>query len=276
METVNKIISDLNEYGIAKSHVTELFNEQYLEYFNNASKFMCEEVFNTPIINDYIKSVTNGEEAPKRWYEQAKTFEFSNYACLKRGLTFDDGDIAKLYTAPTLLKIADGYYGEWCKIRNIMAMLNLPNTKSQPHTGVNRYGSQNWHMDTEDVGHNPKEDKSRKILKVWIYVTDVDKDSGALEYKNLKDEEVMACGKKGTIYFVNTAQYHRGGFLQKGQHRMIIQGCYLNPGAWQLNQSTHLKKLNYVSNGRAMWDLRQDHDYYQSLDERGKFLFSDN
>ena len=271
MKAINKIISDLNEYGIAKSHITELFNEQYIEYFNNASKFMYEKMFDTPTVQDYINAVNNNQPAPKRWYEQSKKYEFPHYACLKRGITFDDGDIAKLYTAPALLKIADGYYGEWCKIRNILAWINLPNALNE-----GRNGSQKWHMDTEDVDYRTvKEDKSRKLLKVWFYITDIDEQTGAMEYKNLKDKEVTACGEKGTIYFVNTAQYHRGGFVQK-DHRMIVQGCYLNPGAWQLNQSTHLKKLNYVSNGRAMWDLRQDHDYYQSLDERGKFLFSDN
>jgi len=272
-EITNKIVHDLNEYGIAQCHITDLFDTQYTEYFNNAENFMYKKMYDTPLIQNYIEAVNNNKPAPKRWYEQSKKYEFPHYACLRRGITFDDGDIAKLYTCPKLLEIADSYYGEWCKIRNILAWINLPNSLDY---GMERNGSQKWHMDTEDVGYSVKEDPKRKILKVWFYMTDIDEQTGAMEYKNLKGEKSTAIGKKGTIFFVNTAQYHRGGFVHKGNYRMILQGCYLKPSAWQINQDTHIKKLNYVSNGRAMWDLKHEHTYYKNLNKRGQFLFSDN
>ena len=91
-EIINKIVSNLNEYGIAKCHITDLFDTQYMEYFNNAEKFMYEKMYNTSLIQNYIEAVNNNKPAPKRWYEQSKKYEFPHYACLRRGITFDDGD----------------------------------------------------------------------------------------------------------------------------------------------------------------------------------------
>jgi hypothetical protein len=104
--------------------------------------------------------------------------------------------------------------------------------------------SQLWHRDREDF----------KILKVFVYLSDVDEGAGALTYargsqrsrglksnpecfveggvKRSKDEQmaavvpperwVQAKGPTGTIVFADTSGYHKGGLARERDRLMYV------------------------------------------------------
>ena len=137
-----------------------------------------------------------------------------------------------------VLDIVNSYMGIRSKL--YYATLNL----TKPSEGL--VGSQNWHRDEGD----------RKILKVFIYLTDVDEDSGPFMYvkesvKGLKygklypqyapegnyptgqipDYSVMT-GKAGTVIFCDTTGLHRGG---KGtKERVMFTAAYYAPSSISL------------------------------------------
>jgi Phytanoyl-CoA dioxygenase (PhyH) len=110
--------------------------------------------------------------------------------------------------------------------------------------------AQLWHRDRDDL----------QILKVFIYFTDVDEQTGAFVYApgtqalgNVKSEPsyflengkqkrsydadmdkvvpsdkwIMGKGKKGTIVFADTHGYHKGGFV-KNNFRFLFTCMYLS------------------------------------------------
>lgn len=244
-----RIVSELNEKGIAKSHVDEIFDERYMLLYENVDRWLTEQE-ESERFKPFLK-----DRQPNR--SQGKSFELNHYTYLGTGLTFDE-DIVKMYTCPALIEIVDSYYGEWSRLRNIMSSIYIPNEMGRP-----RYASQDWHVDTEDT----------KILKVWIYFNDVDELNGAMEYKTATGEITSAVGSRGTIYFIDTANKHRGGYIIEG-FRKATQGVYLRPSAPQMTGI--LKHFNYVSNKRPMWNIDLESDYFNNLDNRTKFLFESN
>jgi len=243
-----RIVEDLNEKGIAKSHVDELFDEKYMRLYESVDSWLTEQEE-----SETFRPFISGD---RHNTDQKKFFELNHYTYLKRGLTFDE-DLVKMYTSPALIDVADLYYGEWSRLRNVMSSIYIPNL------GRPRRGSQNWHQDTEDT----------KILKAWIYFNDVDRTNGALEYKTKADEAVRATGPAGTVYFIDTANFHRGGYITEGI-RKATQGVYLRPSAPQMMGI--LEHFNYLSNGRPMWNIDLESDYFNSLNDRTKFLFERN
>jgi hypothetical protein len=103
-----------------------------------------------------------------------------------------------------------------------------------------RIQSQNWHRDPED----------NQILKVWVYLNDINEQNGAMEFigkshtkgeygdflpkkfpfgRYINEEmlgdkldlKITAEGKKGNVYFVDTTGFHRGGFALFGERKLI-------------------------------------------------------
>ena len=141
---------------------------------------------------------------------------------------------------PAVLNIANTYFGMYTRLRAFNVWHNFPSTK-EPRN------SQLWHCDPED----------RYILKMFVYLTDVNEESGPLVYargthaqgsiksvpKSFKDPEttarrstdvqmsavvpkdrwLTAVGPKGTVVFADTRGYHKGG-LVRGQER-ILYNC---------------------------------------------------
>ena len=110
-----------------------------------------------------------------------------------------------------------------------------------------RVASQNWHRDPED----------RKLVKVFIYYTDVDESSGPLEYllesrqgrrysswwlgksyptphkveqRVPTKDRVVATGPEGTIIFCDTNGLHRGGFALENP-RLLSVFAYISPAS---------------------------------------------
>jgi len=143
---------------------------------------------------------------------------------------------------PEILAIVNSYFGMLTKLRYYNVWHNFP-THAPPRE------SQLWHRDPED----------RCILKMFVYLTDVPEGAGPLSYapathslgmvkteaqsKVFKEGRsyvhrsndaqvdelvprnrwITAVGSKGTIVFVDTRGYHKGGFAVEEER--IVYTC---------------------------------------------------
>jgi len=206
-----QIVSLINQNGFAKTDVNSL----------EISDLMIFE----PFLNWFKISKNQYLDV-----HDAKAYE------IKYSSKQDDGLITeKLKELGKLIKpIADDYLS--CD--SILHHYDLWHTIT-PNVN-DRIQSQNWHRDPED----------NKILKVWVYLNDINEQNGAMEFISkthskgdysaflpkkfpfgryidqdmLGDKlslKIIAEGTKGTIYFVDTTGFHRGGFALSGERKLI-------------------------------------------------------
>lgn len=173
-----------------------------------------------------------------------KPYVFNIAHWIGRGPRFDDPPV-RMTAAPCFLEVANDYLGEAAKIRipTVWRVVPLPAFAGLPE----RKGSQLWHRDQTD----------KNILKVFVYYSDVDEGTGALEYvpsslpQNsrwaekipmsantgyppqelvadlIPKTEIVRCdGNAGSLVFVDTAGLHRGGYATTGE-RITSQTTYL-------------------------------------------------
>ena len=239
-----KILTSLVKTGIAVTSFEELFSEKHLWDLADVEFRRFAEDDGVKKLSTHISSALDFKDDP----ELSKLFKPSviNYKNFFGNLTTAH-PVVKIYSSEEILGIANAYNGMASKIRNMHLWINPP-LHSENING--RKGSQLWHRDQEDS----------KILKCFIYFSDVDERSGATEYAintavgsaGLKDrvlpypcttgypmeksfysrvpseDFVRADGKKGTIVFIDTNGFHCGGFV-KEISRYIAMCTYLRP-----------------------------------------------
>lgn len=147
---------------------------------------------------------------------------------------------ARLTLADPLLRLAlhqhvidvvNAYCGMWMRLHYVDSWYTLPLSTTRP-----RVASQNWHRDYED----------RRLVKGWLYFSDVTEDSGAMEYipdsrrdngkfghlwrrrfelyppaeavdaKIPASERLRCVGPRGTLVLCDTTGLHRGGYATRG------------------------------------------------------------
>jgi hypothetical protein len=143
-----------------------------------------------------------------------------------------------------LLDVANSYVGMWSKLEYVDLWYTPPIEDSE------RKSSQRWHRDFND----------RHLLKAFLYLVDVDEDTGPFEYvagsapggeldhlwpwrplgDNYPPEDELAAktadravtftAPKGTIIFCNTSGFHRGGFA-KTKPRVLATVTYSSPAS---------------------------------------------
>jgi ectoine hydroxylase-related dioxygenase (phytanoyl-CoA dioxygenase family) len=144
-----------------------------------------------------------------------------------------------------LLDVANAYLQLWSKIEYV----DLWYTPPQP-ADAERRASQRWHRDFDD----------RYLLKVFVYLTDVDQETGPFEYvprsqpggaydelwpwhpmsesyppqeeltAKIGDSVKTFTGPKGTMILCNTSGFHRGGFVT-GKPRVLATATYCSPAS---------------------------------------------
>jgi len=144
-----------------------------------------------------------------------------------------------------LLDVANAYLQLWSKIEYV----DLWYTPPQP-ADAERRASQRWHRDYDD----------RYLLKVFVYLTDVDQETGPFEYvprsqpggaydelwpwhpmsesyppqeeltAKIGDSVKTFTGPKGTMILCNTSGFHRGGFVT-GKPRVLATATYCSPAS---------------------------------------------
>jgi tetratricopeptide (TPR) repeat protein len=244
-EVQERILRDLKEAGIAMTSYHELFGGKGALWEDAEQEFLRfgtdKEVM---ALVDRISSATDFAQDP----ELAKLFKPSivNYRNFFGDLSVNS-PIAKLYYSERILGIANGYNEIASKIRNMHMWINPP---LHPDNVNGRKGSQLWHRDQEDS----------RILKCFIYFSDIDEGSGATDFvkhtsvdciglkdqvipypatsgypqeamfnsRIPRDDFVRAIGPKGTIVFLDTNGFHRGGFV-RDRARHIAMCTFLRP-----------------------------------------------
>jgi hypothetical protein len=173
-------------------------------------------------------------------------------------LGLDDPWLA-LGADPRLLDIANTYLDMWSKLEYVDVWYTPPAEEE------GRRSSQRWHRDFND----------RHLLKAFVYLVDVDEDTGPFEYvprsapggelealwpwrplgENYPPQEdltsrvdgraVTFTAPKGTLIFCNTSGFHRGGFGTR-KPRVLATFTWDSPASLRA-----LSERNYVFQNRS-------------------------
>ena len=139
--------------------------------------------------------------------------------------------LLRLATHQHVIDVVNAYCSMWMRLHYVDSWYTIPFATSRP-----RVASQNWHRDYED----------RRLVKVWLYFSDVTDDSGAMEYipGSRRDDaayghlwrrrfelyppaeavdgkipaanRVSCTGPRATMIFCDTTGLHRGGYATRG------------------------------------------------------------
>ncbi len=174
----------------------------------------------------------------------------------------------RLGVHPRLLDLANAYLEMLSKLEYVDVWYTPPAGSEE------RRSSQRWHRDFND----------RRLLKAFIYLVDVDEQTGPFEYvprsapggeldkfwpwrplgenyppegelaERVNGRSVTFTGEKGTIIFCNTSGFHRGGFAKENP-RVLATLTWDSPASLK-----SLSERNYVfapSNGVALSDAQR-------------------
>lgn len=211
-----RIVSDLERDGVATASFDELFPpEQLQELLTYAD--------------------AHGPSAESRAKKPFILEYWSPFPTLSVSQPF-----VRLSLDPVVFGIVNRYLGQWAKFYYYMLGLTLPvSPDAAPST------SQRWHRDPED----------RRMCKMFIYLRDVDADTGPLTYvrgshavgkygtlfpqrppkgyypppgaveKTVLPEDIqVVTGRAGTVIFADTSGLHKGGFAKKHERLMFTAG----------------------------------------------------
>ncbi len=158
-----------------------------------------------------------------------------------------DDPLLRLGLAPALLDTVNSYLGLWSKLNYVDAWYTIPSPVERQAVA-----SQRWHRDPED----------QRLVKVFLYLSDVDAGAGPLEYVRGShgpgpyaghwpnpdpgtasyppDGEVEAripaadritgTGPAGTLIFCDTYGLHRGGLATESP-RVLATWAYVTPAS---------------------------------------------
>jgi hypothetical protein len=148
----------------------------------------------------------------------------------------------RVYASQVVLDIVNTYREQWTKLYYLDNWFTVPFADS-----TERLASQRWHRDPED----------EHVVKVFLYLSDVDEDAGAFEYIRgsargghygelwswqadgefyppqdelaravSSDDRLALTGPAGTMIFADTGGFHRGGF-SRTKPRVLATATYV-------------------------------------------------
>ena len=224
----NPEILDYGFYGLLKNlHKYGIaMNAVFLEVKDNFQSFLN---YKNSVIEKHINSL--------------KPFLIEYWP--SRGELDLDNPFVKLALSPVVLDIVSRYLGCWPRLYDLRLWESKPMTP-----GHKRIYSQSWHRDPED----------KKLLNMFVYLSDVDEESGPFHYvpgshiegpycktfpqvlppraayygdeaveKVFKDNILKCTGKAGTIIFADTAGLHRGS-SDNIKPRIMFKALYVTDG----------------------------------------------
>jgi hypothetical protein len=255
-ETQERVVERLREDGYATVPFSALVPDPAVwdELQADAESFVSETEA------ELAREREGGESSLRR--RAGKEFVVRKYSWgVQLGL---DDPWLRLGTNSRLLDVANAYLGLWSKLEYVDVWYNLP-----AGGGDERRSSQRWHRDFND----------RHLLKAFIYLVDVDAQTGPFEYvprsapgseldglwpwrplgenyppqdelgERIDGRAVTFTAPKGTIIFCNTSGFHRGGFAT-AKPRILATFTWDSPASLKA-----LSERNYSfepSNGAAL------------------------
>jgi hypothetical protein len=230
------ILAELRSEGYAVRPISEVIPDQqtWAELDREAGRFIGETEA------ELARESAGGESTLRR--RPGKEFVVRKYAYDVR-LPLGDPWL-RLGLNRRLLDIANTYLGMWTKLEYVDVWYTPPADESE------RKSSQRWHRDFND----------RHLLKTFLYLVDVDKETGPFEYvprsapggeldhlwpwrplgdnyppddelaERIEGKAVSFVAPKGTLIFCNTSGFHRGGFAS-GKPRTLATVTYSSPAS---------------------------------------------
>jgi hypothetical protein len=235
-ETQQKILDHLQTDGYATLPLSKLVPDPavWSELEADAARFVAET-------EEGLAREDEGVESALR-RRPGKEFVVRKYAYgVKLGL---DDPWLRLGTNRRLLDVANAYLEMWSKLEYVDVWYTPPVHEAD------RQSSQRWHRDFND----------RHLLKAFVYLVDVDEETGPFEYvpksapggeleglwpwrplgdnyppqdelaERIDDRAVTFTAPKGTIIFCNTSGFHRGGFAT-GRPRVLATFTWDSPAS---------------------------------------------
>lgn len=217
-----RVLSELRDKGFAHVTFMELFGEA--EHWQNLDA----------LVRDWLQTEAV-QQAERQYREEGyKDARFKEYLVRWYGRESDgklipwDSPWLRLALHPKVLDLANGYFGMFTRMYHV----DVWDTIALKHDGP-LIGGQKWHRDPADI----------KLLKCFLYFTDVDEGSGAMQYVpysrprekygHLWPQDapfdgarppgkefplyvppcdwITASYPKGTLVLADTAGFHRGG-----------------------------------------------------------------
>jgi hypothetical protein len=254
-EVQQSIVDRLREEGYATLPLAELVPEPevWSELETDAARFVADTE------EQLARESEGGDSTLRR--RPGKEFVVRKYAYgVKLGL---DDPWLRLGTNRRLLDVANAYLELWSKLEYVDVWYTPPADAEE------RRSSQRWHRDFND----------RHLLKAFIYLVDVDEQTGPFEYvprsapggeldrlwpwrplgdnyppqdelaEKVDGRAVTFTAPKGTIIFCNTSGFHRGGF-STGNPRVLATFTWDSPASLKA-----LSERNFVleeRNGSAL------------------------
>ena len=245
------VLTELNRNGIAITSVHALLGRDLCYSELKATVERLERD-----LADHINTARSAANDPKT----EKTFNFS-LVVGRRVITPDDIFVRFALHKP-ILQIANAYFGMYARLR----YCNVWHTFA---TQVSARDSQLWHYDHED----------RRILKVFVYLSDVDGGAGPFTYaagshskgkvrqepaftrergkgpKRSNDSQMVkvvpaerwveGVGPEGTIIFADTRGYHRGGLARERDR--IMYHCMFTSSASHKEANQFIERSSSTS-----------------------------
>lgn len=219
-----RLVKDLNEKGIAVTHLNELFPRE--DILTGLKVYLAKERGQA--------EVKKGKEYLRLLWETGGPLQL-NHPFISFTLN------------QRIVEIVSVYLEQYPKFRHAFAAITMPvgeDTKAVK--------SQRWHRDFED----------KKLCKVFLYLTDVDETAGPFNYvlesnfanrwgrifpqrppvgfypadgaveKAIPAEYHKVCtGRAGTIIFADTAGLHRGGYATQ-KERIMFTATFTSKAAF--------------------------------------------
>lgn len=233
----HRIVSELHSIGFAHANIEELLPDAagWLEINDRIKRWL-----DTDDVRNRQREYQLQGHTPGAW----KDFIVQMYG--KESVVPFSDPVVKLAIEPAILDIVNSYMGLWSRL----IYMDVWDTIPLEHAGAD-VASQRWHRDPEDF----------RIVKTFLYVTDVDVDSGPMHYvkgsrtgekygrlwphtipvgpvvpsKDLeraipRTDWIIATFPAGTLLFVDTTAFHRGGRAIKNQ-RVFSTWNYVTPAS---------------------------------------------
>jgi hypothetical protein len=248
-----RVLNDLKEKGIAFLSFDELMPAELLS--NMEKEYVNFETQSD--VSQIITQYKTGLEQDNPNYKQYNIRHTQH----SKGYSSHDA-IMQVALHQKLTDIVSTYFNEQALLRYVDFWYSI----ASGNKNNKREYSQNWHRDPEDL----------RMLKVFIYLNDVDERNGAFEYitcstRNNKfgnvfpyDNEhpdnypeetelrklipaehfVKGSGKKGTVILCDTHGFHRGGYCIDGDRKlmtlMYLRASLFMSNQYKLNDSNQL------------------------------------
>ncbi len=234
------LVEELRATGLARTTISTLLPDIDWERLQAEARGWLE----TPAVREreqaYRTSVERNEEHGKKDY-LVRMFGVAGDAVVDAGSPW-----LSFFLHDRLLAVVNGYLGVFSKLNAIDVWDTVPVV----HEGADS-GSQRWHRDPEDS----------RLVKVFLYLSDVGADAGAMQYvvhsrrgdrygrlwpqkfptgnypppgalERIVDakDRIDCSGPAGTLLFVDTCGFHRGGRATTAR-RVLTTSVHVTPAS---------------------------------------------